>query len=58
MDGRISVSISNELGFREPRRNLEESMTFGMMVAIYHTNKFRDVVKMNYAFVGQRSRSK
>ena len=33
-------------------------MKLGMMVGIDHTNKFRVVGKMNYAYVGQRSRSK
>ena len=35
-----------------------KSMKLGSMVHIDHTNKFSPVAKMNYAYVGHRSRSK
>ena len=53
----IVASLGNA-EYQQNSSNCEESMKLGMMVGIDHTNKFRVVGKMNYAYVGQRSRSK
>ena len=38
--------------------NYDKSMKLGRMVQNDMTNKFSPVAKMNYVYVGQRSRSK
>ena len=50
-------SIS-ELWCCENISNYDKSMKLGRMVQNDMTNKFSPVGKMNYAYVGQRSRSK
>ena len=55
------ITLLVDLGikkYHQTRSNPEESMPLGMMVALDHMNQFRDVAKLKYAYVGQRSRSK
>ena len=44
--------------YQQNSSNYDKSMKLGMMVDIDHTNRFRVVDKMKYAYLGQRSRSK
>ena len=44
--------------YQQNSSNYDKSMKLGMMVGIDHTNRFRVVDKMKYAYLGQRSRSK
>ena len=53
-----STMDNSELGYCKTRSNPDESKPLGMMVDLDHMNQFRDVAKLKYAYVGQRSRSK
>ena len=52
------MSLFSELGCCENISNYDKSMKLGRMVQNDMTNKFSPVAKMNYVYVGQRSRSK
>ena len=56
---RILMLVSySEPGYCDTLSNLEGSKQFVIIVASDQTYQFRDGAKMNYAYVGQRSRSK
>ena len=50
--------LNSELGCCENISNYDKSMKLGRMVQNDMTNKSSPVAKMNYVYVGQRSRSK
>ena len=60
-DGECLGPIIVSLGIAKCYQNSSKGdkiMKLGRMVHIDHTNKFSPVAKMNYGYVGQRSRSK
>ena len=58
---KIAVFLLVSLGVAKYYQNIsncDKSMKLGRMVQNDMTNKFSPVAKMNYVYVGQRSRSK